>query len=353
MFTESLGLNQEVRELSKDYYSSENESFVSKFNKSMNKSKDSDLDSSEVIRQKRNKKRKRSKSEPGDKLENSKDSSQNRETTMLEDFTHKKKKKKNKRSLNNDEEMPMAITKLCPETASHSQKLNGKAVREASEDGETEKQPRKKKKKRIYSENNEISENDRKSTAVTESHDTEQTTEIPPKKKMRKLKSNEKTFLEPAIETETEKFQQSSSPVKRKENTLKEVQQRNFNDVETEVDRLETKTLKINDLYRMPRVEKVSAEIYSACQFIMGENVEVSQLNIVYRGHCVPNQKSSHKELCTKYGAQFGGYTEEQDLMILRRFKHLVSQVLTEGEERQFLFQFFITGVNIGFMRKF
>ena len=94
---------------------------------------------------------------------------------------------------------------------------------------------------------------------------------------------------------------------------------------------------RINDLYRMPKRSKVSAQIYSVCQFIMDQQVEVSLLNRVYRGHCVPRERSFRKELRRKYKAKFGGYSVEQDEQIIRRFKTLFSEAVTEGTPREFL----------------
>jgi len=65
--------------------------------------------------------------------------------------------------------------------------------------------------------------------------------------------------------------------------------------------------------------------------------VEVSLLNKVYTGHCVPRERSFRKELRMKYNAKFGGYSLEQDEMILRRFRGLVDEVVTEGTAREFL----------------
>ena len=82
---------------------------------------------------------------------------------------------------------------------------------------------------------------------------------------------------------------------------------------------------------------KVSAQIYSVCQFIMEQLVEVSLLNRDYTGHCVPKERTYRKELRRKYKAKFGGYSPDQDEMILKRFKVLVSEVVTEGTPREFL----------------
>jgi len=93
----------------------------------------------------------------------------------------------------------------------------------------------------------------------------------------------------------------------------------------------------INELYRMPKQSKVSAQIFSACKFIMEQQVEVSLLNRVYRGHCVPKERWFRKELRRKYNAKFGNYNHEQDEMILKRFRSLVSEVITDGNPREFL----------------
>ena len=69
----------------------------------------------------------------------------------------------------------------------------------------------------------------------------------------------------------------------------------------------------------------------------MEQQVEVSPLNRVYTGHCVPSERSFRKKLRKKYKAKFGGYSVEQDELILRRFKTLVSEAVTEGTPREFL----------------
>ena len=78
-------------------------------------------------------------------------------------------------------------------------------------------------------------------------------------------------------------------------------------------------------------------EVISVCKFIMEQQVEVSLLNRVYKGHCVPKERCFRKELRRKYNAKFGKYTQEQDEMILKRFRSLISEVLTEGNPREFL----------------
>ena len=108
-------------------------------------------------------------------------------------------------------------------------------------------------------------------------------------------------------------------------------------EIEGETTRAEGPGLTINELYRMPKQSKVSAEIYSACEFIMEQQVEVSPLNRAYTGHCVPKEKSFRKKLRRKYNAKFGGYSVEQDQLILRRFKRLVTHLGAEGKARQFL----------------
>ena len=48
----------------------------------------------------------------------------------------------------------------------------------------------------------------------------------------------------------------------------------------------------IKDFYRMPPKEEVCKTIYRTCRFIMEEMVEVSPLNRVYQGNCVPQGKT-------------------------------------------------------------
>ena len=82
-----------------------------------------------------------------------------------------------------------------------------------------------------------------------------------------------------------------------------------------------TPVLTIRDLYKLPSRKKVPLVIFQTCKKIMNQAVPVSQLNIDYTGHCVPKEKEYRKVLRRKYGAKFGNYYEEQDMIIMRRFE--------------------------------
>merc|ERR1719470_88297 len=80
----------------------------------------------------------------------------------------------------------------------------------------------------------------------------------------------------------------------------------------------------IGDLYRLPSRKKVPLVLFQACQFIFSQKTPVSQLNTVYTGHCVPREREYRRILRKRFGAKFGNFYEEQDLMIMRRFNTLV-----------------------------
>jgi len=98
-------------------------------------------------------------------------------------------------------------------------------------------------------------------------------------------------------------------------------------------DPLATRIVTIKDLYRMPKRHKVPPVLYEACKFIFHQFVEVSELNIAYTGHCVPREKEYRGILRRKYGAKFGKYYEEQDLMLTKRFNTLVQHGVVEDKE--------------------
>ena len=85
----------------------------------------------------------------------------------------------------------------------------------------------------------------------------------------------------------------------------------------------------IKTLYRLPSRKKVPMVLFRACQFIFTQEVPVSPLNIEYRGHCVPREEE-RAQLRAKYGARFGGYYDEQDDGICRRFLTLMENHVVE-----------------------
>jgi len=88
----------------------------------------------------------------------------------------------------------------------------------------------------------------------------------------------------------------------------------------------------IGDLYRLPSRKKVPLVLFQACQFIFSQKISVSQLNTVYTGHCVPREREYRRILRKRFGAKFGNFYEEQDLMIMRRFNTLVESRVVEDK---------------------
>lgn len=219
------------------------------------------------------------------------------------------------------------------ESSSKNKKLNKRKRSEATPNKENDKTPTSKKKKNLLNIIQIIQESNEETVNPSET----------PVNKKKHLFTDNIVFQESAEEA----GKPSETPVKMKKRMEIEEPQ---GECETEEPRKEErqsetpteseglqKKCRINDLYRMPKRSRVSAQIYSACQFIMEQQVEVSHLNRVYMGHCVPKERSYRKELRRKYMAKFGGYSVEQDELILRRFKTLASEVVTEGTPREFL----------------
>ena len=236
--------------------------------------------------------------------------------TSLEKSEGKRKKKKKKKKgekvdlqdgspVGEDDEPPV-------DTGSQS------AVENSQGTSNNDKTPIPKKKISLFS----IKENEMFQESAEE---TDKPPETPGKKKKRKKR---KSMEEEELQGEFEVSENKKPLVTIKMEEMK---------IETDMTDMVNPGLTINELYQMPKKSKVSAQIYSACQFIMEQEVEVSLLNRVYTGHCVPRERSFRKELRMKYNAKFGGYSLEQDEMILRRFRGLVDEVVTEGTAREFL----------------
>ena len=82
----------------------------------------------------------------------------------------------------------------------------------------------------------------------------------------------------------------------------------------------------IKDVYKCPKKKDVSEEIYEVCQYILDQNIAVSELNIRYTGHCIPDDKQYRHSLKRQHHRGiFGKYFEEQDLLLLRRFRELIN----------------------------
>jgi len=89
----------------------------------------------------------------------------------------------------------------------------------------------------------------------------------------------------------------------------------------------------VKDLYQIP-TRKVPASLFKVCRYIIEENVEVSALNTVYMGNCVPNDRCLRKKLSKDFKAKFGKYTKYEDDLILNRFNHLLrEEVIEDGRE--------------------
>jgi len=86
----------------------------------------------------------------------------------------------------------------------------------------------------------------------------------------------------------------------------------------------------VQNMYRLPKKKKVPRVIYNVCRYIFAQNIQVSDLNKKYTGHCVPRDKKYRGHLRRKYGAKFGRYYQEQDNMILSRFEELVTQGIVQ-----------------------
>ena len=202
-------------------------------------------------------------------------------------------------------------------------------------------------------ENTTAEENDVEDTGSGPTVENRQPTPI--QKRKRRLLSQESEMLEESAD-ETVKAPETPGKTRKKERMKreevhedsevtdtplvsqksKEVMKEDSN-TKTEGQMTEVPGVTINELYRMPKQSKVSPQIFSVCKFIMEQQVEVSLLNRVYKGHCVPKERWFRKELRRKYNAKFGNYNLEQDEMILKRFRSLVSEAVTEGTPRDFL----------------
>ena len=326
-FVQSLGLNQLARsnEQVTDLNSSGNESFVSKFQRSMfemeversekklkkrKRSEDSGLDSSdylEVTSAEQSEKKRKSEFEAETSLEES-------------DGKRKKKKKKDKGKKKKNMEGLQEISSV----AENDQTPEDPGTGDMVENRQTS-----------PSRENDLSSNKENEMFEESAEGTDQPPETPTKKKKKKKKRKEEMEREePQEAAEVTENDQDLVP----QNTMVEMKTETLEEIEGEVTGEEGPGLTINEMYRMPKQAKVSAEIYSACEFIMGQQVEVSLLNRVYTGHCVPREKKFRKELRRKYNARFGGYSPEQDMLILQRFKTLVTHLgFTSDTARQFL----------------
>ena len=81
--------------------------------------------------------------------------------------------------------------------------------------------------------------------------------------------------------------------------------------------------VRIQDLYKLPKIKKTSSDILEVCSYIFSLDIEVSRLNQAYSGHCAPARKQ-RSVLRDKYGAKFSSFTGNQDLVIRQRLNELV-----------------------------
>ena len=320
-FAESLGLKKESMSIEEatDCNSKLNESFVEKFRRSIEemnseksgkkvkkrkRSEDSGLDSSDYFEA--------TSEEQSGKIGKSKEV----ETSLEASDGKRKKRKMGKGETENGKENPPSgeLDQPTEDTGSITEK------RQASHS-----------KEKLQKKKTLLSNKDSEEMFQESAEEPDKTSEIPIKKKKKKEKRKETGQEEvreaPAV-TENDQDLPIMNMVEMKSETLEEV--------EGETSRTEGPQT-IKEFYRMPKKSKVSAEIYSACKFIMEQQVAVSLLNRVYTGHCVPRERTTRKELRRKYNARFGGHSVEQDEMILRRFKEIVSHLGVEGSAREFI----------------
>ena len=301
-FVESLGLLRPSGKVTSQESNQSNvsESFVSKFQRSMNEME---------VKNSGQKLKKRKRSE-----DSGLDTSDYSEVISAGPSRKKKKKKKKGNREKLQENSPVGENDKPPVVTGSGPMFE---TSPATPSKETDKTTTSKNKKKLLSnqENNMF-------------HESAEETTKPPKTPFKKKK---KKRIEREETQEESEVTENNKPLV----TMKEEIKSELN--ESDDLKPEDPGITINDLYRMPKKSKVSAQIYSACQFIMEQQVEVSLLNRVYRGHCVPRERIFREELKRKYNAKFGGYSLEQDTMILRRFKVLFSEVVTEGTPREFL----------------
>jgi len=84
------------------------------------------------------------------------------------------------------------------------------------------------------------------------------------------------------------------------------------------------KTL-VSDIYLAPSANIIKGDLLSTVQYILDQNVPVSKLNEFWTRNHMPSTEIEAKKLREKYNAVFHRFTNEEDAMILQRFRQLTS----------------------------